>query len=142
MLIKPFLQSDGSLFLDAYSWEQEDFKQVKEIIKEASIKPEAHDMENPGRRINKRFVIDKKDVSKLELSLQAKFVKDVHINIVEFDNEGNPYECHELKEDGGNGNSVKFLAKDPRVAAVKAGLIANNNHWYDADVHPFQKNEH
>lgn len=137
MLIVPFLQDDGGLYLDAYSDNNDDFKNVKEVLTNAGVKPEAHDMDNPGKRINKRFIVDKSGLDKLELYLKANFVKDTHRNIVEFDNEGDPYVCKEIGKDGSNGGStIKFLAKNPRVAAVKAGLIANNNRWHDAVAEP------
>ena len=132
MLAVPFLQDNGDLYIDIYTYDEEDFARVRKVLEEAGLTPEAHDMENPGKRKDKRFTITKPDREKLEQYLRAQFDKTLHRTVVEFDSEGKPYHCVGTDQEGNELSSVEFLAKNENVAALKAGFVANNNRWYDA----------
>ena len=142
MLAVPFLQENGELYIDIYTYDDQDFSKVKTVLENAGITPEAHDMDNPGKRNDKRFIINQGDKEKLEKYLRAQFDKTLHRTVVEFDSEGQPYHCVGKDEDGNEVSSVEFLANNENVAALKAGLVANNNRWYDGVATMKEKAHH
>lgn len=97
MLLIPTLRTDGSLEIEAHSFQEEEVLTVASYLLEYGVAFSVMELRADRLgRIVRRYTIDRADVGRLEGALQAGFTVRRDRTTVEFIGDGQPFRCIEL----------------------------------------------
>lgn len=134
MLLIPVIDSNGDLALDAYSFDSNEINAVGIILDRSRINivNERLAKDNKGR-YGLRFKIAKREISKLESTLNLKFVgrgrsTDVTLGDEWLNADGaTSFKCSRIDHPPPGCETI--FADDEQEAIVKCGLIAKSKNW-------------
>jgi hypothetical protein len=131
MLLIPFLDANGGLTLDGFSFNANELSTVTQTLRNAQIMsfaPVPIGMDRAAR-IGFRWIINATDVEKLESRLELKFLEYRTHTVAAF-KKGSGYKCKEIQLSGPGPGCVDMSALDANDALVKCALIAGKNFWF------------
>jgi len=138
MLLIPRLKTDGSLTLKTYSYSAKEIGVVAAVLSDAEVRFSSQGLpaDKRGRR-SRGYVIEKADVSRLEMYLHVRFEGVEASTTVEFEEEvGQTYRCEELAVAGMGRGCVNLVARSGSEAKVKCAMIANARAWLGGVASP------
>jgi hypothetical protein len=130
MLLIPSLNSDRSLFLDAFSFNSDEINSVAIVLESVKVAISNINLnqDREGRR-GLRFIISSLEITKLEKALKIQFTGQGQTTSVTVSHRlsANSYKCQRI--DTPPNSCETIYASDQQEANLLCALIANNKKW-------------